>query len=134
MKKTFIALIVLFSFTAQLFANFNEEKCILEEYNGREAHTPLAGVDVKVKGSNWTTTDVHGNFTLSFRYIPEKITDFQFVKDGYVIFNKDAVNQWRPSKDGSSKFKIVLCKQKELRERIEQYWGIIITQRANQRN
>ena len=91
MKSLFTALLMLFCMSAHVYADSIIERCVLEEYNGRQSHTPLVGVDVKVKGSNWTTTDVDGYFTLSFRYPPETITDFQFVKDGYVVFNKDAV-------------------------------------------
>lgn len=97
---------------------------VLEEYQGRNKRTSIGGVDVSAKGSNPTTTDNDGLFVLEFEKGITFVQDFDFYKEGYVVFNKDAVNQWNISNNVKNRFHVVICRQQDLRKRINEYYGI----------
>ena len=97
---------------------------VLEEYQGRNNRTAIAGVDVSARGSNPTTTDNDGLFILEFEKGITVVHDFDFDKEGYVVFNKDAVNQWNIANDINNRFHVVICKQRDLRNRINEYYNI----------
>ena len=102
----------------------NSEYGILEEYQGRENRTSVGGVDVFAEGSNPATTDNKGLFVLEFEKGIAVVNDFDFDKEGYVIFNRDAVKQWNISNNINNRFHVVICKQRDLRNRINEYYGI----------
>lgn len=102
----------------------NSEYGILEEYQGRENRTSVGGVDVSAEGSNPATTDNKGLFVLEFEKGIAVVNDFDFDKEGYVIFNRDAVKQWNISNNINNRFHVVICKQRDLRNRINEYYGI----------
>lgn len=102
----------------------NSEYGILEEYQGREGRTSVGGVDVSAEGSNPATTDNKGLFVLEFEKGITVVNDFDFDKEGYVIFNRDAVKQWNIANNINKRFHVVICKQRDLRNRINEYYGI----------
>lgn len=102
----------------------NSEYGILEEYQGREDRTSVGGVDVSAEGSNPATTDNKGLFVLEFEKGITVVNDFDFDKEGYVIFNRDAVKQWNIANNINKRFHVVICKQRDLRNRINEYYGI----------
>ena len=123
MRKIIFVLVFL---TKTLFAlGENIEFAILEEYHGRENRTPLAGVQLKAVGCNWTTTDSEGLFSFNFRNRNTKeVKSFEFIKDGYVVFNENAVHQWRIANDPQKRFRVVLCKQADLVRKVQEYYGV----------
>lgn len=122
--------IVLFSLLQLLFdisvfgQTSNREFGILEEYQGRANRTFVGGVDVSAEGSNPSTTDNKGLFVLEFEKGITVVNDFDFDKEGYVISNKDAVSQWNIANNINNRFHVVICKQRDLRNRINEYYGI----------
>lgn len=123
MKKSIVCLVCCILSALCVFSQ-HIEKGVLEEYNGRSVRTPLTHVELKAYGCNWTITDDYGHFQFSFRKRPEHVSDFQFIKDGYVIFNKDAIKQWRPSVNSHDRFRVVLCLQKDLIRRVQEYQNV----------
>ena len=92
---------VLFTLLLSLILNINAfgqtsniEYGILEEYQGRANRISVGGIDVSAEGSNPTSTDNNGLFELEFEKGITVVNDCDFDKEGYVIFNKDAVKQW----------------------------------------
>lgn len=122
---------VLFTLLLSLILNINAfgqtsniEYGILEEYQGRANRISVGGIDVSAEGSNPTSTDNNGLFELEFEKGITVVNDFDFDKEGYVIFNKDAVKQWNIANNINKRFHVVICKQRDLRNRINEYYGI----------
>lgn len=122
---------ILFVFILSLMFNINSfgqtsisEYGILEEYQGRANRTSVGGVDVSAEGSNPAATDNKGLFVLEFEKGITVVNDFDFDKEGYVIFNRDAVKQWNITNNINKRFHVVICKQRDLRNRINEYYGI----------
>lgn len=69
---------------------------IVQEYNEKAKKTPLSGVEVTAKYAASTVSDKNGKFTLSFLTgKPGQHIDLRSIKkNGYEIFNKEAVEQW----------------------------------------
>lgn len=123
--KQFVIVLLSFAFYIEVCAQTsNKEYGILEEYQGRNNRISIGGVEVSAHGSNPTTTDNDGLFVLEFEKGITVVNDFDFDKDGYVVFNKDAVNQWNIANDINNRFHVVICKQRDLRNRINEYYGI----------
>lgn len=122
---------ILFVFILSLMFDINSfgqtsisEYGILEEYQGRANRTSVGGVDVSAEGSNLAATDNKGLFVLEFEKGITVVNDFDFDKEGYVIFNRDAVKQWNIANNINRRFHVVICKQRDLRNRINEYYGI----------
>lgn len=81
---------------------------ILEEYQGRANRTSVGGVDVSAEGSNPAATDNKGLFVLEFEKGITVVNDFDFDKEGYVIFNRDAVKQWNITNNINKRFHVVM--------------------------
>lgn len=124
MKRVILFLTSLF-FIASCFAQ-SIETGYVKEYNGKKAKTPLAGVELSVNGAPSTVSDTKGKFQLKFAVLKpgESVKYNEIYKAGYVIFNKDALDYWRISKD-KKPFVIVMCKESAFRELKKKYYGII---------
>lgn len=124
MKK----LITIFISICSFFPSFADvvEKGNVKEYRGKDVKTILAGVEVMVKGAPSTVSDEEGNFVLHFATLVagDKIDCSEIYKNGYVIFNKDAVEAWRISNNGRP-FTIVMCKEADFRALKKKFYGII---------
>ena len=98
----------------------------VKEYNGEQAKTPLAGVELSVKGAPTTISDAQGHYELKFAVLKpgEAVKCNEIYKSGYIIFNKDALDYWRISKNRTP-FVIVMCKESDFRELKKKFYGII---------
>lgn len=114
-------LIVYFSAIAETL-----EYGFVKEYRGKEAKTPLAGVELMIKGAPSTISDTKGSFILKFATLAagEKVNYTEIYKEGFVIFNKEALEAWRISNNGRP-FTIVMCKENEFRALKKKFYGII---------
>lgn len=93
------------------------EKGKVVQYNGREAKTALGGVEIQAANAGSTVSGAKGNFTLNFKKMKpgDKIMVTRLEKTGYILFNKEAVEQWHISRTGKP-FSIVMCKEEKYRE------------------
>lgn len=101
------------------------ETGFVKEYNGEKAKSPLAGVELNVSGAPSTISDSQGKYELKFAVLKpgEAIKCNDIYKDGYVIFNKDALDYWRISYS-MKPFVIVMCKESAFRELKKKFYGI----------
>ena len=83
---------------------------IVKEYNEQLAKTALGQVEIVVTNAGSTVSDNKGRFRLEFRTQKpgDKVNVKRIEKLGYVIFNKEAIDQWIISKD-KKPFTIVMC-------------------------
>ena len=102
------------------------EKGFVKEYRGKESKTPLPGVELMVKGAPSTISDNNGSFSLRFATLKpgEKVNYAEIYKEGYVIFNKEALDAWRISNSGKP-FTIVMCRESEFRALKKKFHGLI---------
>jgi len=118
-----IALIVFATFCLQAQT---VENGVVKEYHGKKSKTNLSGVELMVKGAPSTVSDANGHFTLRFSTLKpgDKVDYSEIYKDGYVIFNKDALDAWRISNNGST-FTVIMCKETDFRALKKKFYGII---------
>lgn len=124
MKKVFILIHFMVLTCASYSQKVIAEYGVLEEYHGRENRTAVSGIDVSADGSNMSSTDDQGFFVLQFDKDITAVEHFDFDKDGYVIFNRDAVSQWKISNNFQDRFHVVICNQRDLRKKILEYYEI----------
>lgn len=79
-----------------------------------------------VKGAQSTVSDKNGSFVLHFSTLKpgDKVDYTEIYKQGFVIFNKDAVDTWRISNSGRP-FTIIMCKESDFRALKKKFYGII---------
>ena len=119
-----IALLFSLMITDYLFAQ-SQESGYTREYNGKEEKTALSGVELNISGSSSTISDENGYFELNFPILKpgQNVVCNEIYKEGYVIFNNDAINAWRIS-NNHQPFIILLCKEKNFRELKKKYYNI----------
>ena len=107
-------------FTTDLWAQ-SEQTIVVSEYNGKEQKTPLNGVSVSVLNAVASITDAQGKATLRFRtlHAGDRVTIRRIEKNGYEIFNSQAIEQWNISPQRP--FQIVLCQTERFRALRDQY-------------
>jgi hypothetical protein len=120
MKKLFFLL----ACTLISFVSFAQtiQNGVVQEYNEKDAKTPLEGVELNVRSAGSTVSDKSGNFALSFLTLEpgEKVNVRRIEKLGYEVFNKEAVEQWNINP--STPFVIVMCRSdlfKKIRDNYE---------------
>lgn len=120
MKK--IVTLIVFAFFSSICVAQSTQNGIIKEYNDTKKKTPLGGVELVVNNAGSNVTGKDGKFTLSFRTLKpgDKVEVRRIEKAGYEIFNKDALDAWRISNDGST-FTIVLCKSSKFKALKDQY-------------
>lgn len=95
------------------------------EYKGKDKKTPLAAVELVVRGASSTVSAKEGAFVLQFASL--KPGDQAFItrlqKKGYELFNTDAVAQWHLSRTGEP-FKIVMCRSDQFKKLKDTYWQV----------
>ena len=125
MKRRYLFLFILQIICVEMFSQ-SIETGFVKEYNGEKAKTPLAGVELSVNGAPTTVSDGQGHYELKFAVLKpgEAVKCNEIYKSGYIIFNKDALDYWRISKD-STPFIIVMCKESEFRDLKKKFYGII---------
>lgn len=124
MKYLYI-LILLLSIVLKSYSQCNEYGIVLE-YRGVQKKTPLGGVELSIVGAQSTVSNTNGNFVLKFTTSkPGQAVRYNDIyKNGYVIFNTDAVGAWRISND-KRPFSIIMCKEDDFRKLKKKFYGII---------
>lgn len=92
------------------------------EYNGNRPKTPLPNVQIVAMGST-AMSDAQGNFVLQLSTMKkgERIWVRRIVKQDYMIFNDQAVEQWVTS---DAPFQLVLCKSADFKRWVDQYYNL----------
>lgn len=115
MKRTFLIFAIL-SIPLTIMAQATQP-CVVKQYNGKQAKTPLAGVRVHVDGAQTATSAADGRFTLTFHTLKpgDHVRNTSAMKPGYEIFNMSAVEQWNISRSNTP-FTLVLVKSEEFKQ------------------
>lgn len=110
-----------------------QQHCIVMEYNEAKQKSPLGGVEVLVRNAGSTVSDINGNVTLRFRTQKpgDRVMVRRIEKNGFEIFNKDAIAQWNITNKGI--FKIVMCRSDRFKRIRDNYLAISSTSYAKQR-
>ena len=132
MKRFIIVSLCLLAVTNYLFAQ-SVQPGVVKEYNEKKQKTPLSGVELIIKNAGSSVSDKKGLFTLKFRTLKpgDKVEYSRIEKNGYEIFNKDAVEAWRIANDGSV-FTIVLCKSSKFKALKDRYNAVASKSYAEQ--
>ena len=107
MKKVVLTILVLaITLTAMAQAT---QPCIVKQYNQKQQKTPLAGVQVEVRGAQTATSAANGALSLQFATLKpgDRVPFRAATKAGFELMNKTAVEQWNISRD-QKPFEIVL--------------------------
>lgn len=95
---------------------------VVREYKGKSKKTALAGVELQVYPAQSTASDRNGNFRLEFLTLKpgERINVRRIEKEGYEIFNKDALEQW--NLNPTAPFMIVMCRSNMFKQLKDTYY------------
>lgn len=95
---------------------------VVREYKWKAKKTALAGVELQVYPAQSTASDRNGNFRLEFLTLKpgERINVRRIEKEGYEIFNKDALEQWNLNPTAS--FMIVMCRSNMFKQLKDTYY------------
>lgn len=120
MKKYCVVVIGLM-LTGALFAQTRQQGQMLE-YDLSAKKKPLKAVEIQVLNAQSTVSDKNGAFLLEFRTLKpgDRVQVRSIEKDGYEIFNKEAVEQWNVS-SGDGVFEIVMCRSDKFRALKDSY-------------
>lgn len=122
-----LLLITLAVYASTYFCNAQSiEVGYVKEYNGKNAKTPLEGVELNVIGAPTTHSDSNGKFNLKFDVLkPGSVVKYNEIhKSGFVIFNEEALKVWKIS-NNMTPFVIVMCKKSEFEALIKKYYGLM---------
>ncbi|MCM1450035.1 MAG: leucine-rich repeat protein [Clostridiales bacterium] len=124
-KQLYISLLLILATVLSTTAQTIERGSV-KEYHGKEQKTALAGVELMIKGAQSTLSDADGSFTLHFATLSpgDKVDCTDIYKEGYVIFNKDALEAWRIS-NNQRPFTIIMCKESDFRSLKKKFHNII---------
>lgn len=97
---------------------------VVKEYRGVDEKVPLSGVQVSVMNATSAVSGNDGRFSLQFRTLhPGDLVKVRRIeKQGYEIFNKEALEQWIISGRQDIPFTIVMCpvaRFKQMRDNYE---------------
>lgn len=116
-------LIIALTFVSCLLASAQSKQSgYVKEYNDKQAKTALAGVELQVSGAGTAVSAKDGAFTLQFSRLKvgDRVSLNRAIKDGYEVFNKEAVEQWNIS--GEEKpFTVVMCRSDKFRALCDMY-------------
>ncbi len=107
MKRTILTIIILtVALTAMAQAT---QPCVVKQYNQKQQKTPLAGVQVEVRGAQTATSAANGALSLQFATLKpgDRVPFRSATKAGFELMNKTAVEQWNISRT-QEPFEIVL--------------------------
>ena len=121
MRKLIFSLI--FAVAGIVAAGQTVQRGIVQEYNEAAPKTALPGVELRVYPAQSTVSDADGRFALEFLTLNpgERINVRRIEKDGYEIFNKDALEQWNLSPDNT--FSIVMCRSDRFKHLKDIYYA-----------
>ena len=108
MKQRLISLFAALSLTLTILAQATQP-CVVKQYNQKQQKTPLAGVQVEVRGAQTATSAANGAVSLKFATLKpgDRVPFRAATKAGFELMNKTAVEQWNISRD-QKPFEIVL--------------------------
>lgn len=120
MKNIIIATILILS--ALAVGAKTVQTGVVREYKGKAKKTALAGVELQVYPAQSTASDRNGNFRLEFLTLKpgERINVRRIEKEGYEIFNKDALEQW--NLNPTATFMIVMCRSNMFKQLKDTYY------------
>lgn len=120
MKNIIIATILILS--ALAVGAKTVQTGVVREYKGKAKKTALAGVELQVYPAQSTASDRNGNFRLEFLTLKpgERINVRRIEKEGYEIFNKDALEQW--NLNPTAPFMIVMCRSNMFKQLKDTYY------------
>lgn len=103
------------------------QKGVVKEYREENNKRPLPGVEVEITNAGSVVSDKKGDFLLEFRTFKpgQRVNVRRIEKNGYEIFNKDALEQWNINPD--EPFTIVMVKR-ELFKQIRDNYSRISSQ------
>lgn len=121
MRKLIFSLI--FAVAGIVAAGQTVQRGIVQEYNEAAPKTALPGVELRVYPAQSTVSDAQGRFALEFLTLNpgERINVRRIEKDGYEIFNKDALEQWNLNPDKA--FSIVMCRSDRFKHLKDLYYA-----------
>ncbi len=98
------------------------QRGVVREYNERAAKTPLAGVELRAAGAGSTFSGEDGEFALEFLTLEpgQRVNVRRIEKEGYVLFNKEAVEQWNLSP--TTPFVLVMCRSDRFKRIRDNYY------------
>lgn len=96
---------------------------IVLEYNEASPKTALPGVELRVYPAQSTVSDINGKFQLEFLTLNpgERINVRRIEKNGYEIFNKDALEQWNLNPNMA--FSVVMCQSDKFKHLKDLYYA-----------
>lgn len=122
--KTYKLIFLLIVFTTIGFSALAQMKQpgVVMEYRMWNKKKPLAGVEIDVKYAGSTYSDKKGQFTLHFNSLKpgDKINVRRIEKNGFEIFNKEALDQWNLSSSGKP-FTIIMARSKDMKSLRDNY-------------
>lgn len=98
------------------------QRGVVKEYNDKAQKPPLAGATVRVNSAQSTVSDKDGTFSLEFLTTKpgERVNVRAIEKNGYEIFNKEAVEQW--NLNPKVPFVIVMCRSEKFKQLKDLYY------------
>lgn len=117
-----ISLLIIFSILCAFGGGARTtQKGLVKEYNEKARKTPLAGVELRVRHAGSTVSDNRGEFLLDFPTLNpgDNISVREIGKDGYEVFNKDAIEQWNVNPE--KPFTIVMCRSDKFKKIKDNY-------------
>lgn len=115
--------VVLLAIAGSLMAQTRQQGMMVE-YDLMNKKKPLKAVEIQVLNAQSTVSDKNGAFVLEFRTLKpgDKVQVRSIEKDGYEIFNKEAIEQWNVSGEGADRaFTIMMCRSDKFRALKDSY-------------
>ena len=111
MKGKYLLATSLFTIICSLSYAQSTQIGFVKEYNEKLVKTPLGQVEIVISNASSTVSDANGIFQLQFRTLKpgDKVNVRRIEKNGYEVFNKEALEQWYISRNNSP-FTIVMCR------------------------
>ena len=115
-KSRVLSLVVLLSASCLTLLAQSVQKCVVTEYHGSNARTPLAGVSVSAANAGAVMSDSEGCLTLRFRTLKagDRIQFRHIELNGYEVMNTEAIEAARISHLDTLALSIVMCRTEEL--------------------
>ena len=115
--QRFVSIILLFLMCLATSAQTINQKGVTYRYNGKNKRTPIGGVYIKtVTANNGVVSDEsNGTFTLVLNSLQmgSRIGNVRVTKQGMMVFNQQAVDEWSVRKDPLC---LILCNADEFQK------------------
>jgi len=133
-KKCSVLYVLMIALNCVYAPGQTTQKGVTLEYRGKDKKTALPNVQIIANGSSTVSTG-SGDFSLYFQTLKkgDRVIVNRIAKSGYVVFNKDALDQWIVS-SSENIFKIVLCKAEDFDNLVNTYYGVSMKEYENRLN